>query len=379
MNLKHCLVLTCVLLLGACNTFRSDAERPARLVSFDAEVQLRSVWRQHIGNGQGIKYHRLRPVIEDDMIYVAAYNGEVRALNRENGRTVWRQRTRYAITGGLRLVGDDLYFGTEDAHLVALDKRSGQLRWASRVPSEVLAVPAGNGSAVVVQTIDGRVSALNANTGEQLWIYEVNEPALTLRGTSSPIIAGDTVLAGFGNGMLLALNINNGALRWEERLALPTGRNELDRVIDIDGEMLVVGGNVFVPGYQGYLTMLDLNTGQIRWRMEESSTVAAAVGFGNVYVSTTRGHVRAYRQAQGELIWENDQLDLRRLSSPFSFGNYIAVADYRGYVHLMSQVDGRFVGRTRVDRSGVRTAVPGPGNMLYVYGNDGILSALRVQ
>jgi outer membrane protein assembly factor BamB len=57
----------------------------------------------------------------------------------------------------------------------------------------------------------------------------------------------------------------------------------------------------------------------------------------------------------------------------------VAIGDEEGYVHLLSQVDGRFVGRTKVDGDGVRARMLNQGNTLYVYGNSGKLVALRVE
>ncbi len=55
------------------------------------------------------------------------------------------------------------------------------------------------------------------------------------------------------------------------------------------------------------------------------------------------------------------------------------VGDYAGYIHLLSQVDGRFVGRTKVDGDGVRVRPLVVGDMLYVYGNGGKLVAYRLR
>ena len=54
------------------------------------------------------------------------------------------------------------------------------------------------------------------------------------------------------------------------------------------------------------------------------------------------------------------------------------MGDYEGYVHLMSQVDGSFVGRVRADSDGVRADMLSDGNVLYVYGNSGELIAYEI-
>ncbi|MGA0806760.1 MAG: PQQ-binding-like beta-propeller repeat protein, partial [Pseudohongiellaceae bacterium] len=173
--------------------------------------------------------------------------------------------------------------------------------------------------------------------------------------------------------------LDNGTLRWEERVAIPTGRSEIDRLIDIDGELILTdAGLVLAPSYQGYFAAIDAVTGQTRWRSEESSYVGASFGFGNLYLVDDADLVKAYRTGEDATIWESDALIRRQLSAPLGFSNFVAVADFQGYVHLLSQVDGRFVGRARVDRKGVRARMVNQGNTIYVLGNSGKLAALRV-
>ena len=357
-----------------------DEAKPADLVNFDEEVRLRRQWSVNIGKGQGKTYNRIKPAIDGDIIYAASSNGNVYAINRESGSTIWRARLEAEITGGVGVGGDLVLVGTINSGLIALDVATGEVAWQTTVSSEVLAAPATNGRIVVAQSVDGKLTGHDAETGEQIWIYESTVPALSLRGTSSPLIIENFVLAAFGNGSVISLALDNGTLRWEERVAIPTGTSEIDRMVDIDGDLFVSDqGMLLVPSFQGYLAAIDVVTGQTRWRVQESSASGASSGFGNIYISDERGHVKAYRTGQDDLVWSNEQLDLRNVTAPESFSNYVAVGDFEGYVHLLSQVDGRFVGRTRADRNGIRTSLQSRGNTLYVYGNGGNLSALTVQ
>lgn len=379
-NLKYCLLPLLTLVLSGCGLFSYDeTEQPAELVRFDSEVSFDRLWRNNIGNGQGDEYNLLKPAIEADRIYAAANNGQVRAFNLEDGRQVWRNNLDYEITGGVGLGTDSLFLGTSDATLIALDKESGEFLWETDTSSEVLSVPASQGNIVVVQSIDGRLAGYDVDNGERIWIYENTVPALTIRGTSSPVIVDNYVLAAFDNGVMVSVALNNGTLNWDTRIAIPTGRSEIERLTDVDAELLVNGPTVLVPSLHGYLSMLDINTGQIQWRVEESSLVGVSTGFGNIYITDERGHVKAYRRgAQDPEVWVNEQLDLRQVSAPVSFNNYVAVGDFEGYIHLLSQVDGHFVGRYRMGSGGLRS-IQSRNGILYAYGNNGDLIALRVE
>ncbi|MDT8397812.1 MAG: outer membrane protein assembly factor BamB [Pseudomonadales bacterium] len=378
------LILLSAVVLPGCSMFKNmfkdeEVEGPAELVSFKPEVSIRRQWSVNVGSGQGDKYNTLMPAIDGGMIYAAGSNGVVVAVDRESGRTRWRKRLKLPVTGGVGVGSGLVLVGSENSQVVALEQDSGDERWRAGVSSEVLSAPKTNGRIVVVQTVDGKLIGLNVETGAQVWIYESTVPALSLRGTSSPLIVDDFVLSAHANGTVVSVAADNGTLRWEQRVSLPTGRSEIDRMVDIDGELYLDDGAVLVSGYHGYLVAIDVVTGQKRWQVKESSYNGGSAGFGNFYMCDEKGHVKAYRAGQDEAVWVNDKLDLRPLSAPISFGNYVAVGDFEGYVHVLSQVDGRFVGRTRVERSGVRANMLARGDTLYVFGNGGRLVALQVR
>ena len=377
------LVLGCCLLLASCGMFdflrSSKKEEPNKLVDFKEEVQLKRLWSVNVGSGQGDKFNRLRPVMAGNVIYAAGNNGVVVAVNRDDGKVLWRNRLKFDITGGVGAGNGLVLVGTENSEVIALNMDDGEVVWEAQVTSEVLSAPVTNGSVVVTQSIDGKLTGLNATTGAELWIYESTVPALSLRGDSSPLIVDAFVIAAFANGSVVSIALDNGTLRWEERVAIPTGRSEIDRLVDIDGELVVNDqGLLLVPSYQGYLAAIDVVTGQSRWRVKESSEVGASFGFGNIYVVNERDTVRAFRTAQETSVWENDQMLLRKLSPPLGFSNYVAVGDNDGYIHLLAQSDGRFVGRGKI-RGGVRARMLSQANTLYVFSNTGNMVALSVQ
>jgi len=374
------LMLTGCSNLNPMNWFSSDeSEQPAELQDIEQEVNMRQRWSVNVGNGQGDKYILLTPAIDGDVIYAASENGDVLAIDSDSGDVIWRNRTREVITGGVGAANGMVMFGTHDAEVFVLSQDDGSVLWQSSVSSEVLSAPQTNGDIVVLQTVDDKLIALEVSSGEQRWIYEATLPVLTLRGTSKPVFSSGAVIAGFSNGTMVAVSADDGIWRWEERVAVPQGRYDIERVIDVDGDLLVSNNIVLATSYQGNLMGFDIESGRIVWGMEGSSYHGLALGFGNLYFCNDQGHIIAIRNNTDDEIWRNESLDGRKVTAPTPFGNYIAVADFEGYVHLLSQVDGRIVGRIRVDRDGVRSRMVVSNNILYAYGNSGRLTALVIQ
>jgi outer membrane protein assembly factor BamB len=269
--------------------------------------------------------------------------------------------------------------GSSDGYVLKVDAGSGEVLWSTRLNGEVMSVPQSDGKMVIVHTLDGKLQALEFASGAIAWTYDSNVPVLTLRGSCSPLVNGDAVYVGFANGRVQAFDIATGGILWDVRVAISQGRSEIERVVDIDGTMTLLGSELFVASYQGRIASIDVNEGRRLWQNNVSSFSGVSQGFGNVYVADEDGTVFAYqRTGQGER-WSQPALAYRGLSRPTPVSSYLAVGDQEGYVHFLSQVDGEFVGRVEADDDGVRADMVSEDNRLYVYGNSGDLIAYEIK
>ena len=381
-----CLMLSVVTGCGFSDWVRNpfgddeDPRAPAELLDVVSETAINRNWRINVGNGQGDNYKKLTPVVDGGFVFAASDDGEIIAVNTINGDLMWQTEVENSITGGVGAGDGIVMIGTEAAELIVFNQSNGEEVWRASVSSEILSQPKTNGDIVVAQTVDGKLIALNREDGMQRWTYETTLPALTLRGTSSPILTSEgTVVAGFSNGILVSVAAEDGVYVWEERVAVPDGQYDIERVIDVDGELLVDGSRILAASYQGNLMAFDIASGQIVWGMEASSYHGMDQGFGNIYYSDDKSHLIALRNNSSDVVWQNEELQYRDLTAPKTISNYVAIADYEGYLHLVSQIDGRIVGRTRIDNDGIRSNLIDDDGKLIVYGNSGSLVSLTIE
>ncbi|MBQ76690.1 MAG: outer membrane protein assembly factor BamB [Gammaproteobacteria bacterium] len=391
--------LTGLLLISSCSWFGGDDDVeeivPTELTKINEEVKIRSLWSAKLGKGADDKAVKLVPAVVASRVFAASADGKVAALQANNGRKIWEQKVKSfysdaeskhafsddvdVITGGVGVGADIVVVGTAAGELVALNQSDGSLAWRTRTSSEVLAPPQIDKDLVVAHTIDGKVAGYNALDGERLWLYSTSIPSLTLRGTSTPIISDKFVIAGFANGRFALLDREKGIAGADERVAVAAGRSDLERLVDIDGNMVVAGGNLFVASFQGRLAAINLQTGRLAWGRDASSMAGLGEGFGNIYIAHADSLLGAVDMASGRDVWEIEALLHRDITAPVSTGSYIAVGDFEGYLHVIAQSDGRFVGRRRVDSDGILSPVVADGNRLFVMGNSGRLSTFEIQ
>lgn len=351
---------------------------PADLVDFEPTINVRTVWQRRVGSGAGKLFLKLRPAIDGDRVYAATRDGRVQAFDARTGESVWDTDTDSPLSGGPG-VGDGLVLlGTSEGDVLALGEKDGEIQWRARVSSEVLSSPEAGGGVAVVRTIDGKLFGLSTDDGTRLWVYDRTAPVLTLRGTSSPALAEGAAIAGFDNGQVVAIALGNGQPLWETRVAVPRGRTELERMVDIDADPIILDNAVYAVTYQGQIAALELFSGEIIWRRDMSSHAGLGVGPENVYVTDDASHVWALNRSSSASMWRQSKLEARQVSPPAVFEEFVVVGDLEGYVHWLRKEDGQFVARVRVDSDGIVAAPVATPFAVYVYGSGGELAALQI-
>lgn len=364
---------------GADNT-----EPPTELTEYTAEVKIDTLWDETIGVGADEQSLKLVPAIGFGKILAADKNGLVQARDLTTGKLIWEAEAQDVhekevhFSGGPGIGAGTAILGSSDAEVIALNIENGATLWKSTVSSEVLSVPVIAKGIVVVRTIDGAIVAFDEKTGKKLWHYEQNIPALSVRGVSAPIIVEDKVICGYDSGKLIALRLEDGKYVWETSVAMPSGRSEVERLVDLDVDPVEEAGVIYVASYQGGISAVTQANGEVTWRNPEiSSHTGLSKDFQYLYLSDSEGDLLQIEQQSGRSLWKQKELHQRQLTAPAVYGSYVVVGDYDGYVHWLSNTDGRQLGRTHITSAAIDTKPLVVDNIVYVYAEDGTLAALK--
>jgi outer membrane protein assembly factor BamB len=299
-------------------------------------------------------------------------------VNLETGRQVWVKKFKKTqLSAGPGAGAGLVVVGSAKGWVIALQGASGKELWRTRVNSELLSAPAISEKIVVMRSVDGRLHGFDASNGKELWSVEQQVPRLSLRGTAVPVIAKEVAVSGFDNGKVMAVSLATGDTLWDTALATPHGRTELDRLVDVDSAVSIVGENVFATGFQGRTAMIALDSGQIWWAHDMSSYRGLAVDEENLFVTESDGTVVALRQRDGSEVWRNDKLKRRGLSTPAITSTAVAVADYQGYLHWLDKQTGELVARERIAKFRVSNPPIAIRDTVVVLTDSGKLAAYR--
>jgi len=365
------------LVLAGCGG-KENVREPAALAGIEQPVlKTGTVWSNSVSGGE---FHSaLRLSLGADALITAGEGGEVVALDPASGRQLWRRKTEARVISGPTVSGDLVFVGTLDAEVIALKRADGAQAWRAKLSSEVMAPVASDGHVVVVRSVDGRLYGLSVSDGARLWVFDRSVPNLTLRGLSEPLLLGGKAYAGLDNGRIVAFEAMTGQVAWEQAVAVPSGRTELDRITDIDASLIADGSSVCAASFGGEVACFDGASGEVQWRRSVKSYTGFALAGQLLVISDEAGIVWALDAASGAAAWKQEGLQYRQLSPPAAYGDYAVVADFEGYLHWMDPKDGKIVARTRVGSDPVRAPMVTNADLLYVLNTAGKVSAVSAK
>jgi len=372
-------VVSCLALLGsaalvACSS-GSPGPAPAEPPRIEQPREVRVLWSANVGSADRFTF---LPELAGGSVYAAARNGSVTRLDAKTGEVRWRSDSEVRLSGGVGADDRTVAVASEEGEVVALDTDKGAVRWRARVSSEVLGPPAVAAGLVLVRTIDNRVFALGADDGKRRWVYQRAPSSLVVRAPAGFAVGDGLVFAGFPGGKLVALALENGALRWEATVAVPKGSTELERVSDVIGRPAMEGREVCAAAYRSRIACYEAASGRQLWSRELGSLSPVTLDARYAFVADERGAVHAFDRTNGQSVWKQDKLAYRQLSAPLSAGDAVAVGDFEGQVHFLSRESGNFVARRSTGGGAVRAAPLRLGDGFLMQTEDGSLIALTL-
>ena len=307
----------------------------------------------------------------NSQIVTASRGGDLTGFDSA-GQRAWSVNVGDQITGGVTLdaLSQTAIISTRSGLVMAFDSATGAKRWQQQLTGSVLTPALISNNRVILSANDGFLHGLSLQNGQSVWQFATQVPAISVRGTAAPtLLDAKTALLATADGRLHAITVDNGLPQWSRRVGVGAGSSEVERMSDVDGMPIVDNNQLFAISYSGQLLGINLASREVLFVNELASLKSLAVNNQQVIATSLDGKVVAYNRSNGEVLWESDELAYRHLTNPVMIGNYIAVGDFDGVVHLFDPASGKIV--SRVQTKGAFSSLQVQGSRLLTQSTSG--------
>lgn len=325
-----------------------------------ALATLERAWRANLGEGSNNRGRvAAPPVVADGNLYFLDADHRLHAVRASNGDRLWSERLRArdsrdraARGGGVAAGGGRVYATTGFGFVAALDGQTGDEIWRVSADAPFQAAPTVSGNRLYAITNDSELIAIDVNSGEILWTYQaIAEPARIL---SAPSVAvdGETVVAPFASGEVVALLAGNGRRLWSDSLSRSGRLTSLSAINDIAGRPVLDNGVVFAASHSGVLAAIDMRTGQRGWARAFASTQTPWIMGDVLFAVSVDGQLGAFDRQTGNVYWvrqlrrfkdENDRQGRVAWVGPILAGGRLILANSEGDVIAVAPQSGETI------------------------------------
>lgn len=273
----------------------------------------------------------------DGLVVVGSPKGKIYALDQATGAKKWTAQLSGALISSALIQSGRVIVVSNDATVYALDEETGQQAWTYKLPNASFSLR-GQASPV---SLDPRTVLVTTSTG---YLYAIDSvagvPRLQRRVAvtegrsdiqrlidvdSEPVVSGQYVVTTGFQGQVTVLDLASQRVLWSENSSSINRPEVFDGKVFVsqtDGQLiahdlitgeqiwkneqllnrnlsnaLVLGQNLVVGDLDGYLHLIDPNTGKILGRSKTSGEVRTLRIIDNqLYVATRKGDLS---------IWQN--------------------------------------------------------------------------
>lgn len=308
----------------------------------DAAPSLSIAWRRSIGERTTRHvFITAPPIVAAGRVYTMDAEADVEAHDARTGAQVWRanlrptdnRRDREAFGGGLAFADGKLYVTSGYRFVAAVDAATGRLIWRVRTDEPIHAAPTVADGRVMAVALDNSLLTFDAATGTPGWTYQALSESARILAASSPAVSGETVVASFGSGELVALRAANGNDLWDEALSRASPTSSLSEIRDIPGRPVIYRGAVYAVSHSGVFSATDLRTGQSLWSLPVVGTTTPLPAGDVVYVVSKTGQLICASRDSGQIYWIRD---LNAGFKPHREGGFLGLFSHKSLPPLWS-------------------------------------------
>jgi outer membrane protein assembly factor BamB len=267
-------------------------------------------------------------------------------------------------------------------YAATLGRELAGLEWRHDTEGAVIASPVIIGDTLWIGSGDGTMRALSVNTGASIWQVDLGSPI-----ASTAAVSGGVLVVGTRDGGFHGLASSTGAVRWKVRTGAdvpwPWGHESGDRYTS---SPVIVERVAILAAGDGSVRAVALDSGREQWRVSlhtrlRSSPAASA---GAVFVGGADGKLYALDLATGATRWTYETVgttlasgdfgyDRRTImSSPAVSGGHVYIGARDGFLYALRADSGTLAWKFDHEISWVISSPAVQDSMVYAGTSDGL-------
>jgi len=265
------------------------------------------------------------PSIRDGKIFIGDMDGLFRCLDLSSGSVVWEFQANAQIDSTANFHAEHVLFGSYDSHLYCLNRQDGGLVWKHQTDDQIRCSIAIAGDRTAVAGCDAMLHVIDLMSGEGRTKVE-----LSSQTASTPCLVGPRAYFGMENGEFVCADMDERKLIW-------TWKDE-KREAPIRGSAAVTDDRVVFGTRGSRVNCLDRATGELKWQLNaERSVEGSALVVGDrVYIGDSAGNLLVISLDSGELL-QKLELSGGIPGSPCLVGDRLLVATQEGIVYCLGR------------------------------------------
>jgi outer membrane protein assembly factor BamB len=145
-----------------------------------------------------------KPTVVGDRVYYTAGNGRlgepeknpigiVGCVRAEDGKEVWTQRLRRSILGSPTLTEKHIYVGTADGFVYCLERETGEIEWVRPIGKDAATLATSADETAIYAVCGDRTVALGPTSGAVLWQIDLRATVQAPADTKLTVFAAPVV------------------------------------------------------------------------------------------------------------------------------------------------------------------------------------------
>jgi outer membrane protein assembly factor BamB len=321
------------------------AENPAKL------------WTASVAGSSNRMRLAAAPVVGGNKLFAEGTDGVIVAFDKNTGAKVWtrgdgemtKDQAPSAFGGGVSYEAGKLYATNGVGEVKALNADTGEVLWKVTPAGPLRGSPTIAFGQLFVMTQDNQIIALNIADGSLVWDESGSTTQSGVFGVAAPSAGQGTVIAGYSSGELSAYRYENGRTLWSDALARTNISTTVGSITDIDADPIIDSGRVYALGQGGRMAAYELLTGQRIWELNLAGISTPSIAGEWIFTLTDDARLLAIARSTGRVRWitqlprfrdEEDKKGPIFWTGPVLAGGQLWVASSRGELWKVSAGEG---------------------------------------